>query len=175
MITGHNANIEHDGRVFHVQTEDSGRAHPHVTTHLYFEGTILASERRDYAEIVDAPDVVARVRWLMEEQHAAVVESLRRGDYDEVITARLSQPSLTTSEVPSERAAAAPVPRAPRDAPPRKPATARPPAERPPAHPERAFGEGIVSQRPLDDVILEYLVAKSRERSGGGRGSRSEG
>jgi hypothetical protein len=24
-------------------------------------------------------------------------------------------------------------------------------------------------------VILEYLVAKSRERSGGGRGSRSEG
>ena len=175
MITGHNANIEHDGRVFHVQTEDSGRAHPHVTTHLYYEGTILASERRDYAEIVDAPDVVARVRWLMEEQHAAVVESLRRGDFDAVIASRLSQPSRTTSEVPSERAAAAPVSRTPRDAPPRKPAAARPPAE-PPANPtERAFGEGIVSQRPLDDVILEYLVAKSRERSGGGRGSRSEG
>ena len=180
MITGYNANIRHGGRVFHVQTEDSGRAHPHVITHLYHEGTILASERRDYAEIVDAPDLVSRVRRLKEEQHAAVVERLRRGDFDAVIAARLSRPPRAASEVPSEMAtpAATPVPRGLRAVPPPKQAAARPDAERPPASPPegpRAFGEGIVSQRPLDDVILEYLVAKSRERSGGGRGSRSEG
>jgi hypothetical protein len=159
MITGYNANIRHGDRVFHVQTEDSGRAHPHVITHLYFEGTILASERSDYAEIVDAPDLVSRVRQLMESQHAAVVERLRLGDFDAVIAARLS-------EAPG--AAAEPPPRA----------AARPRSERASARRSeeaRAFGEGIVSQRPLDDVILEYLVAKSRERSRGGRGSRSEG
>jgi hypothetical protein len=159
MITGYNANISHGDRVFHVQTEDSGRAHPHVTTLLYFEGTILASERSDYAEIVDAPDLVSRVRQLMESQHAAVVERLRLGDFDAVIAARLS-------EAPG--AAAEPPPRA----------AARPRSERASARRSeeaRAFGEGIVSQRPLDDVILEYLVAKSRERSRGGRGSRSEG
>ena len=67
MITGYNANVRHGERLFHVQTEDSGRAHPHVITHLYYEGTILASEKREYAELLDAPDLVARVRRLMEE------------------------------------------------------------------------------------------------------------
>jgi hypothetical protein len=161
MITGYNANVRHGDRVFHVQTEDSGRAHPHVITHLYFEGTILASERSDYAESVDAPDLVRRVRKLMEQQHAALVERLRLGAFDAVIAARLSGPPSAAAEVPLPQRAAA-----------------RSSPERPSAGPSegaRAFGEGIVSQRPLDDVILEYLVAKSRERSGGGRGSRSEG
>ena len=180
MITGYNANIRHGGRVFHVQTEDSGRANPRVITHLYFEGTILASERRDYAEIVDAPDLDARVRRLMEEQHAAVVEGLRRGSFDEVIEARLSQPPRAASAAPSEMETppATPVPPGLRAAPAPQPAPARPSAERAPARPAeraRAFGEGIVSERPLDAVILDYLVAKARERSGGGRGSRSGG
>ena len=30
---------------------------------------------------------------------------------------------------------------------------------------ERAFGEGIVSQKPLDEVILEYLAEKARDRA----------
>jgi hypothetical protein len=161
MITGHNANIRHGDRVFHVQTEDSGRAHPHVTTLLYFEGTILASERSDYTAIADAPDLAAQVRQLMESQHAAVVERLRRGEFDAVIEARLSGPATAPAE-PAAPRRAAPRPR-PGGAP------ARPVDE------ARAFGEGIVSERPLDDVILEYLIAKSRERSRGGRGSRSEG
>ncbi len=146
MITGYNANIRHGDRVYHVQTEDSGRDHPHVITHLYFEGTILATERRDYSDRLDAPDLVAVVRQLMEEQHAKVVEQLRRGDFDAVIATRLS-PSAPVAE----------------------------PGPAGPGEGARAFGEGIVSERPLDDVILEYLVAKSRERSGGGRGSRSDG
>jgi hypothetical protein len=97
-----------------------------------------------------------------------------------VIEARLSPTRRAASEVPSEMAtpAATPLPRALRALPGPKRETARPEAKTRPASPvegPRAFGDGIVSQRPLDDVILEYLVAKSRERSGGGRGSRSEG
>lgn len=148
MITGYNANVRHGGRVFHVQTEDSGRAHPHVITHLYYEGTILASERREYAEIVDAPDLELQVRRLMEYQHGSVVERLRRGEFDSVIGERLDGKARA--------------PEAPRPDP-------------APAPGARAFGEGIVSERPLDDVILDYLVAKSRERSGRRRGSRSGG
>ncbi|TFG97344.1 MAG: hypothetical protein E4H11_02065 [Myxococcales bacterium] len=180
MITGYNANIPHGDRVFHVQTEDSGRAHPHVITLLYFEGSILASERSDYAEIVDALDLVPRVRQLMEDQHAMVVDRLRRGHYDAVIAARFSGPSRIASELVPEIAtpAATPVPRSLRAVPAPQRGAPRPDPDRPSAGPSeaaRAFGDGIVSERPLDDVILEYLVAKSRERSGGGRGSRSEG
>jgi hypothetical protein len=29
----------------------------------------------------------------------------------------------------------------------------------------RAFGDGIVSQKPLDEVILNYLVEKARDRA----------
>jgi hypothetical protein len=188
MILGQNANVRHGGRTFHVQTEDSGRAHPHVITHLYYEGTILASERRDYAELVDAPDLVARVRRLMEEQHAAMVERLREGEFDAAIAARLGAPSppagAAAGDMHTPPAPEAAVPRAPRAAAPARPAAGIPAAAAPPAsraqapaaaqgRRPRAFGEGIVSERPLDDVILDYLVAQSRERTGGGRGSRS--
>ena len=180
MITGYNANIRHGDRVYHVQTEDSGRGRPHVITHLYFEGTILATERRDYADRVGAPDLVALVRQLMEEQHATVVERLRRGDFDEVIEARLSPSRPGAARVASEMATppATPVPGTLRASPAAKRGAARPapqPGATGPGEGARAFGEGIVSERPLDDVILAYLVAKSRERSGGGRGSRSDG
>jgi len=35
----------------------------------------------------------------------------------------------------------------------------------------RGFGEGIVSQKPLDEVILEYLARKARDRAGRSEGS----
>ena len=38
-----------------------------------------------------------------------------------------------------------------------------------------AFGDGVDSQKPLDEVILEYLVDKARDRSSepGSRASRT--
>src|SRR5262245_18055169 len=48
MIIGANTNVRHRGVTFHVQTEDSGRANPHVISHLYHHGTILASEKTEY-------------------------------------------------------------------------------------------------------------------------------
>jgi hypothetical protein len=178
MITGHNANIRYGGRVFHVQTEDSGRTRPHVTTLLYYEGTILASQRADYATLLDAEDLDVRVRRLMEEQHASVISRLRRGDFDAVIEARLSE-APRQAPPPSDLATppVTPVPRTLRAKAAAKPAPAAPAARQPAASSgrPRPFGEGIVSERPLDDVILDYLVARSRERSGGGRGPESGG
>ncbi len=172
MITGFNANVRHRGRLFHVQTEDSGRAHPHVITHLYYAGTILASERRDYAEMVGAPDLVSRVRRLMEEQHGSMIERLRGGDFDPAITARAGVPPapVLPAEMATPPAPESAIPPAPR---PPAAATAPTAASAPtaPAGRARAFGEGIVSERPLDDVILDYLVAQSRERIGRGRSS----
>lgn len=152
MITGFNTNVRHAGRMYHVQTEDSGRDHPHVISHLYHGGTILASEKREYAELLEAEDLVERVRGLMEEQHRAMQERLQGGDFDAVIAERLDGAAPT---------AAQPV---------------APPDPEPAPEP-RAFGEGIVSEKPLDQVILEYLVDKARSRGASaaraGRGSRS--
>jgi len=147
MITGSNTNVRHRGRLFHVQTEDSGRANPHVITHLYYEGTILASQRRDYGDHVAAPDLADRVRALIEEQHAEMLARLGRGGFDAVIAERLGPAPLAA------------------------------PAGGAPAASALAPGEGDARETPLDQVILEYLVGKARgrARSAGPRGSRSEG
>ena len=49
MVVGFNHNINYKGRVYHVQTEDSGIGNPHLITHLFVGGNILASKKSSYA------------------------------------------------------------------------------------------------------------------------------
>ena len=97
MITGANTNIRYRGIVFHVQTEDSGRAYPHIISHLYQGGTILASEKTEYADQVGASDLEGIVRGLIEQQHREMVRRLRGGDFDEVIVERLGPDAMQRS------------------------------------------------------------------------------
>jgi hypothetical protein len=189
MITGFNTNVRHCGRLYHVQTEDSGRERPHVISHLYHGGTILGSEKTQYLEQVGSEDLDAQVRTLMEKQHLSMVARLKAGEFDAVIEERLggstASDGLTpvpsgledTTPPPAVLEDATPPPAA-RDGSPPPPAAAlraRPAPESPGESDERAFGEGIVSQKPLDEVILEYLVEKARDRpQKGARRSRSK-
>jgi hypothetical protein len=77
-LHGYNHNVKYKGRVYHVQTEDSGPGNPHLFTHLYYEGIILATKR--YAYDRDSPD--AMVRGLMQGQHKAILKELRHGTHD---------------------------------------------------------------------------------------------
>ena len=155
MIIGANTNVRHRGVTFHVQTEDSGRANPHVISHLYHHGTILASEKTEYADQLGAEDLEQVVRGLIETQHKSMLKRLRAGDFDVLITERLGTeagPAETPTPLPDE------------------PSQPSPDASMPEPQPARVFGDGIVSQKPLDEVILDYLARKARDRAG-----RSEG
>lgn len=77
-LLGYNHNVKYRGRIFHVQTEDSGPANPHLITHLFFEGTILASKRHEYDP--DAPDDI--VRALMQGQHKALLKEVKQSGHD---------------------------------------------------------------------------------------------
>jgi hypothetical protein len=77
-ILGYNHNIQFHGRVFHVQTEDSGMARARLFTHLFFEGTILASKKHEYD--ADSPEDV--VRLLMQRLHKAMIKELKEGVHD---------------------------------------------------------------------------------------------
>jgi hypothetical protein len=77
-LLGYNHNVKYRGRIFHIQTEDSGPANPHLITHLFFEGTILASKRHEYDPI--APDDT--VRSLMQGQHKALLKELKQAGHD---------------------------------------------------------------------------------------------
>lgn len=115
-LVGYNNNVRHRGRVFHVQTEDSGLKHPHVITHLFADGgRILKSVKRAYAEHVEAPDVRDIVRQLMKDQHKAMLIALRDGQFDalfEDAPASASPVPPTVAALPAPPAAA-PAPLAP--------------------------------------------------------------
>jgi hypothetical protein len=78
-LLGYNHNVKYKGRVYHVQTEDSGPTNPRLFTHLYFEGTILASKRHEY----DGESPEDTVRSLMQGQHKAILKELKAGLFDD--------------------------------------------------------------------------------------------
>jgi hypothetical protein len=177
MITGANTNVRYRGIVFHVQTEDSGRANPHIISHVYHGGTILGTHKTDYSDRLDADDLTSAVRGLIEQQHAAMLAKLHSGGFDAVISQRLGKSALD-----ADTAAGPPVPSRPDTEPdarsqPSVPEAAPRPEPIAPVRPvaaaplpkvrrgERSFGEGLGSQKPLDEVILDYLAEKARERA----------
>jgi hypothetical protein len=69
--------------VYHIQTEDSGLAHPHIITHLFADGgRIVASRKTSYAQHVGDEGYAVIVKRLMQEQHKAIFIALRDGIYD---------------------------------------------------------------------------------------------
>jgi hypothetical protein len=77
-VLGYNHNLRHGGRVFHVQTEDSGQGYARMHTHLFYEGTILSSKKQEYDP--SAPEDA--VRTLMQQLHKAMIRELTHGEYD---------------------------------------------------------------------------------------------
>lgn len=162
MLSGFNTNVRHRGVLFHVQTEDSGRNHPHVITHLYHGGTILASEKSSYRELLEQGDLTSKVRALMEGQHAAMLARLKAGELDEILAERLGP------EVFAATKAAGASGHTQRTAGPKQPPTPSPALTPPP---------GAAALRPLDELILDYLVDSTRrsrrQRGDGARGAAS--
>ena len=83
-LLGYNTNVRHKGKLYHIQTEDSGINHPHIITHLFADGgRIIASKKTDYAQYLGSENLQDIVKKLMQEQHKAIFISLRDCVYDE--------------------------------------------------------------------------------------------
>ena len=113
MITGFNTDVDHEGRVFHVQTEDKGLDNPVVESLIYCGGEIIASKQNPYEDVTygeeSADQVIQR---LMEEQHKGMIRDIQNGKYDK--------------EAP------------------------------------KPFGHNIITNRGLDEVVLEFLEQNVR-------------
>jgi hypothetical protein len=85
-LLGYNNNVRHKGKVFHVQTEDSGVKYGHIITHLFMDGgRILKSVKTSYSEYVDNDRMGEIVREMMKQQHKAMFIALRDGKFDSII------------------------------------------------------------------------------------------
>ncbi len=83
MVLGFNHNLQYKGEVFHVQTEDSGVANPHIITLLYRGGVILCSQKTSYSDILKMENLEEVVEELMKEQHKNMMRRLKTGEFDE--------------------------------------------------------------------------------------------
>jgi hypothetical protein len=171
MVVGFNHNIKHKGKMYHIQTEDSGLENPHIITHLFVGGNILASKKTSYADIVAAENLAQVVRELMEEQHKEMLRNLINGVYDDLDVAYAQQAqAYQPGQIHADgrrvelkqgisMAAAAP------DLPPEVLAAREQPA---PVlrndGAETLFGEDLISEKSLDEVILSYLAEDLGER-----------
>jgi hypothetical protein len=110
-LVGYNTNVRHKGKLYHIQTEDSGVSHPHVITHLFADGgRIIASRKTGYAEHLGAKELASIVKKLMQEQHKAMFIELRDCVYDsEAPPAPAAQPAQPAQQ-PVAAAPAAPAP-----------------------------------------------------------------
>ncbi len=105
-ILGYNHNARYRGLVFHVQTEDSGMASPHLFTHLFYGGVIISTRKLVY----DSGAAEESIKSLMQAQHKAVMKDLKRGTFDDKIDVYLAgTEGLLPRGVKDEEAGAAEV------------------------------------------------------------------
>jgi hypothetical protein len=111
MMTGYNTDVDFEGRIFHVQTEDKGLGNPMVESLVYTGGEIVTSRRSSYADLLKSPEYSdAELARRMESQHQGIIREIMAGRFD---------------------------PEGP-----------------------RPFGYNIVTNRSLDEVILEFLKSE---------------
>jgi hypothetical protein len=171
MVVGFNHNIKHRGKMYHIQTEDSGLENPHIITHLFVGGNILASKKTSYADIVGAENLLQVVRELMEEQHKEMLRNLINGVYDDIDAAFSAQAqSFQPGQLADARGVKLKAGQAmgagrEQELPPEVLAARQEPA---PVMrndgAETLFGEDLISEKSLDEVILSYLAEDLGDR-----------
>jgi len=89
VITGFNTDIEFDGVIYHVQTEDKGLDTPLILSLVYVGGAILASRRSTYHDLISTgfdPLVLAE---RLQRQHKLICAAIKAGRIEDL--KRLSQ------------------------------------------------------------------------------------
>jgi len=178
MVVGFNHNFSYKGQVYHVQTEDSGIKNPHIITLLYRGGTILASKKTSYADIIKVDNLDAVVEELMKGQHREMLRLLKNGDFDELLgltppTAKVvppAPPAATKAPLltPPPLVAAASTVVAPVVAPSASPSapimTSTAPPPDPPEKQKPSAPFPPAAGLSLDEIILSYMIGEEKKK-----------
>ncbi len=84
VITGFNTDIEHDGVVYHVQTEDKGLDSPLILSLVYSGGAILASKRSPYEDLIAAGFDEEVLSQRLKRQHRLICAAINAGRIEEL-------------------------------------------------------------------------------------------
>lgn len=137
MLVGYNNNVTYKGKVYHVQTEDSGLKNPIIVTLLYFKGTILASKKTNYSHLIGNKDIKESVRELMKEQHKAILKELIAGKHTGEARAEVKEPGADESKPEAQSVASANI-----------------------SEP----GSKADADKTLDDILLDYIIKREKSK-----------
>ncbi|MEP7075222.1 MAG: hypothetical protein ABI878_05370 [Acidobacteriota bacterium] len=84
MITGYNTDIEFDGTVYHVQTEDKGVTSPVIMSLVYNRGTILASKRVPYDDLLTGDLDERALSERLQRQHKLICAAVSAGRIEDL-------------------------------------------------------------------------------------------
>ena len=109
MITGFNTDIEHDGVVYHVQTEDKGLESPLILSLVYVGGAILAAKRSRYEDLIAAGFTEEELTKRLKRQHQLICAAINAGrieDLKRMGSRATDQVSVAAAESEAESIAA---------------------------------------------------------------------
>ena len=84
MITGFNTDIEYEGVVYHVQTEDKGLESPLILSLVYAGGAILASKRSRYEDLIESGFDEEVLAQRLKRQHRLICAAINAGRIEDL-------------------------------------------------------------------------------------------
>jgi hypothetical protein len=102
VITGFNTDVEHDGVVYHVQTEDKGLKSPLLLSLVYVGGTILASKRTPYDDLIASGFDEKILAERLQRQHKLICAAIHAGRIEDL--KRQTERDSSARAKPPERA-----------------------------------------------------------------------
>lgn len=85
MISGFNTDINHDGVVYHVQTEDKGMSSKLIVSLVYDRGTILASKRVTYDDLAASGFDEKELSDRLSRQHKLMCAAVKAGRIEDLM------------------------------------------------------------------------------------------
>ncbi len=144
MISGFNTDIDCKGTVYHVQTEDKGSPSMVIMSLVYDRGTILASKRASYQDLVTTGLDEKKLAERVSRQHKLMCAAVKAGRIDEL-------KEMTAKGAARKEGTRSPGKRVP------EPAIAAFNATKSPVPDKIAAGSGTVNQPfeiSLSDIVL---------------------
>lgn len=84
VITGFNTDIEYNGVTYHVQTEDKGVDTPLILSLVYDRGTILASKRSPYDDLLGGEFNEKELAERLHKQHKLICAAIKAGRIEDL-------------------------------------------------------------------------------------------
>ena len=81
-MIGINTDLLHEGKRYHIQTQDNGKTSRCIESLIYREGRVLSSRKTSYTQHLGSPDLDNIVRRLVEVQHRGILKEIEGGGFD---------------------------------------------------------------------------------------------